>query len=468
MSASYNASWVLSIAPVLDLPPPRRLAALVALVPAIVAVVQLGRLHPDEVFQCLEPANFRAFGYGILAWEWQVGLRNWAVPGLFAWLLKLGAAIGIDDPQARRAWLEVPQYALHAAVLLAAYRLTARRVPAPFALASIPLVGLYGPVIHFAGRTMGESFSSAFLVLALERIDAARADRRWHLPALGGALLGLAVVTRYGSAVVVVAALLWLLATRQWKALALTAAGGSVVALGLGLLDLWTWGDLFHSLKKYVDFNLTSGQAAAQFGAEPAWFYLPHLGWLVLWAWPGLGLGLVRRAEGASLFAWCGLAYVAAISLTAHKEARFLYPGLVLLLVAATPPWLALLSRLAPKRGLTLLAASLAACVAILFFPSPFQPERPAQFRLVVKAARAATGLVLLNEGVWGAPGFFYLGKNIPWFPCDEAADGRFQQAMATPAFNRAVTWDDRALAELQAAGFKLLEADGQAKLLGR
>ncbi len=445
----------------------RLVATLVALVPAVVAVTQLGRLHPDEVFQVLEPANFRAFGFGILAWEWQVGLRNWAVPGLFAMLLKLGSAVGIEDPIARRTLLEVPQLALHVAMLLAVYRLTARRVSSNLAIASMVLVGLYGPVIHFAGRTMGESFSAAFLVIALERIDASL-QKPWHVAALGGALLGLAVVTRYGSAVMVIAALLWLVAHRAWKPLLFTTLGGLVVALALGGLDWATWDAPFHSLRKYVDFNLTSGQAAAQFGSEPGWFYLPLLGWLVLWAWPGLALGLKRPDEGSTLFGFCGLAYLVAISLTAHKEARFLYPGLVLLLVAATPPWLALLSRLAPKRAGVLLAASLAACVSILFFKSPFAPERPEQFRLVVKAGREATGLVIVNEGVWGAPGFFYLGKNIPWFPCDFAEDGRFVQAMATPTFNRAVIWDDRALEQLQQAGFAVLETQGQAKLLGR
>ena len=63
---------------------------------------------------------------------------------------------------------------------------------------------------------------------------------------------------------------------------------------------------------------------------------------------------------------------------------------------------------------------------------------------------------------------FFYLGKNIPWFPCDVPEDGRFGQAMAAPIFNRAVTWDDRALPELLASGFTVLKTDGQAKLLVR
>jgi N-dimethylarginine dimethylaminohydrolase len=86
----------------------------------------------------------------------------------------------------------------------------------------------------------------------------------------------------------------------------------------------------------------------------------------------------------------------------------------------------------------------------------------------VVAASRSATGLVLVNEGVWGSPGYFYLGKNIPWFVCDVPEDERFVHAMTTTTFNRAVTWDDRALAELRQAGFEVLETDGRAKLLGR
>lgn len=453
MPKEHRQSWIL--------------AAAVALVPAIVAIVQLGRLHPDEVFQTLEPANFKAFGYGVLAWEWQVGLRNWAVPGLFAWLLKLAAALGIEDPLARRAWLEVPQAALHWAMLLAVHRVVARRLAHRLALAAIPLAGLYGPVIHFAGRTMGESFSTAFLVIALERLDAAR-SRAWHVAATGGALLGLAVVARYGSAVMVLAALLWLLAVRAWKPLLFTVLGGLAVAAGLGILDWQTWGAPFHSLRKYLEFNVTSGQAAQQFGSEPWWFYLPHLGWLVLWAWAGLILAVRRRAEAASIFLVCGVAYVLAISITGHKEVRFLYPGLVLLLVAGLGPWLGWLSMIAESRQRLLVGASVAAGLAIVAVKSPFQPERPEQFRLVVHASRGATGLVIVNEGVWGAPGFFYLGKNIPWFPCDIPEDGRFQQAMASPTFNRAVIWDDRALVNLKAAGFEILEIDGPAKLLGR
>ncbi|OEJ88552.1 GPI mannosyltransferase 3 [Hanseniaspora osmophila] len=37
----------------------------------------------DEFWQCLEPAHYKAFGYGELTWEWKEGLRSYAFPFLF-------------------------------------------------------------------------------------------------------------------------------------------------------------------------------------------------------------------------------------------------------------------------------------------------------------------------------------------------------------------------------------------------
>src|SRR5688572_18114012 len=109
--------------------PPWRWLLVIAAIPGVLTVLQLGRLHPDEVYQYLEPANHKAFGYGILAWEWQqAGLRNWAIPGLLAFFLKLCGALGIDDPWKRRAVLELPQAALHLWMLYSAWRLAARRL----------------------------------------------------------------------------------------------------------------------------------------------------------------------------------------------------------------------------------------------------------------------------------------------------------------------------------------------------
>jgi len=440
----------------------------VAAVPGVLTLLQLGRLHPDEVYQYLEPANWRAFGYGILAWEWQqAGLRNWAIPGVFAWLLKLCAALGIDDPWKRRAVLELPQAALHLWMLYAAWRLAARRVNADVARWAIPMVGLYMPVLTFAGRTLGESFSAAFLVIGLEQLDREGEKRA---PLIGGAVLGLSVVARYGSAAAVIGAMLFLLARKRVRDFGLATAGGAAVALALGALDWATWGAPFHSLRAYLNFNVFSGQAAQQFGSDPFTIYLPYLAMLAPWVW----FGIPKKPSG--IFVAAGLAYLAAIFFTAHKEVRFIYPALVMLSVAGVGASLEVLA----KRGPALTAAACAASLAFFFFDTPLKPERPEQFRLTARAWPEATGYAVLPEGVWGAGGYFWLGKNIPWFTCDYPEDGRFQQAMTDPRFNRIVSWEPpstdpneqqrqvRLHAAFDAAGFKVLATDGAAKLYGR
>jgi phosphatidylinositol glycan class B len=47
-------------------------------------------LHPDEIFQCLEPA-WRMLGHdGIVSWEWRYGMRGWLLPSLMAGPVGLG------------------------------------------------------------------------------------------------------------------------------------------------------------------------------------------------------------------------------------------------------------------------------------------------------------------------------------------------------------------------------------------
>ncbi|MDY7228996.1 glycosyltransferase family 39 protein [Hyalangium rubrum] len=443
----------------------------VALAPAVIAVTQLGRIHPDEVYQVLEPAWHRAHGYGVLAWEWQDGLRNWAVPLLFSWLLRLASLLGLTHPQAYRALLELPQLALHGWMLLATYRYAERRAGQAAGLLATLLMGLYGPVLVFGGRTMSESFSAAFLVIALEALD--RRERLERAGLLGGLALGLAVVTRYGSAVVVLAALVWLGLAGRWRVLAFTCLGGLAVALGLGALDWSTWGSPFHSLLAYLRFNVFTNGAAQQFGAHPRGFYVPVLLTAIpLWVWLTAPLGLASlRRRAVSLPLFCAAVYVAAVSATPHKEERFLYPALVLLVLAAAPAiagWLMAPSRLERLRW----GGAALALVATVAPAASYPPQdlRADQFRAIVTATRdaRATGLLIVNEGLWGAGGFFYLGKNIPWLTCDWPHDWAFQRAIQDPAFNRAVTFEGRALPELQAAGFRVVGQVGRETMLAR
>ncbi|MFT3709509.1 MAG: mannosyltransferase [Archangium sp.] len=506
---------------------------LAALPAALHAVVLLGRLHPDEVYQSLEIALHRTWGFGVLPWEWLAppnvdpskpwGIRNWFVPLIFSTLLRMGDAIGIKTVMGRRVLLELPQFALHAAMLAAVWRLAFRRVGATGARWCLWLVALYAPLVWFGGRTMSESFSTAFLVWGLERLDARDVKPPWW--ALGGALLGFAQVTRYGSAAAILPAMAWLLWDRRWKTFAFATAGGLVVAVGLGALDFFTWGSWFHSLIDYFRFNVSSGAAAQAFGAAPWWLYLGRLliapfallGLAVslragrtrwpavavltvmlaitiyfatqpaLSAWqsnvsPFVGVLLLltvawlllRRDDEsrASIFLASALGYLAILSWTSHKEDRFVYPALVLLTVAGAPLFIAWLRAQTEPLVEGLGWIAIGAGVAFYLATSPLDVQRKEQFQLIARNAEATTGLVVMNEGLWGAPGYFYLGKNIPWCPCDFPHDGCFQAAARDARFNRGLYWsngprdgnrDAQTQAAFEAAGFHVAARSGAA-----
>ncbi|WP_223643860.1 glycosyltransferase family 39 protein [Corallococcus sp. EGB] len=443
----------------------------VALVPCVLAVRELGRIHPDEVFQALEPAYWRVHGYGVLAWEWRDGLRNWAVPGVLAAFLKVASGFGVTDPRVYRGVVALPQFALHAWSLWAVYRFAERRAGPWGGALAVLLVGLSAPVLLFAGRTLSESFSASFLLVAMEALDRPDGHAR-RAGLLGGAALGLAVVTRYPSALFVAAALGWLVIARRWRLLAFTCLGGGAVAAGLGLLDWGTWGTPFHSFRAYVDYNVLSGKAAAAFGASPPGFYWePMLQAVPLWAWAAVPLSLkpLLRWRTLSLPFTCAAVYTAVLLATPHKEERFLYPGLVVALLAAAAQLAAYLAA-RPWQGLRNGGAVLALALGFVHGRGyPSNDLRADQFRAIVRATRGdATGLLIVNEGLWGSGGFFYIGKNIPWRTCDWPHDAAFQASIHDRAFNRAVTFEGRALPELQAAGFRVVREVGRETILAR
>jgi hypothetical protein len=446
---------------------PERWAVLLALVPAVSAVAVLGRLHPDEVYQFLEPAFLKAHGYGVIAWEWQQGLRNWAAPLVLAAVLRSGSFLGLTDPWVARGLVAIPLWALQAWGLVSAVRMGRQRAgalggwTAAFALGCLPLF------VAAAGRTLGEALSAAFLLVAAEALSRDEQPRRSGI--LGGAALGLAFVVRYGSLPAVAAGLIWVAARRRWMAFAWTAVGLAVVLLALGALDWATWGAPWHSVRAWADFNVRSSGAARAFGTEPPGYYWPFL-WsqVPLWIWPALVLGAVwARPRFGPAGTMAALMFVAMVQ-TAHKEERFLYPVVVLLVAEAAPGLGALLERCRAtwQRGVI----ALAALVLTLHAALPTMDVRGDQFRAIVKATRPAgvTGLLVVNEGIWGAGGYFYIGKRIPWMVADWPRDGTFVVAMRDPTYNRAVTFDGRALAELQAAGFRIIGQEGRETILAR
>src|SRR4029453_15527529 len=145
----------------------------------------------------LEPAFARVHGYGLLAWEWKSGLRNWAVPLVLAAILRGGTWLGLTDPWVAGGLLRGPVWGAPGWGLVAAARLGRRRAGTLGGWVTVLAVAFLPLYVVVSGRTLGEALSAALLLVAAEALSRQENVRRSGV--LGGAALGLAFVVRYGS-----------------------------------------------------------------------------------------------------------------------------------------------------------------------------------------------------------------------------------------------------------------------------
>jgi GPI mannosyltransferase 3 len=150
----------------------------------------------------------------------------------------------------------------------------------------------------------------------------------------GGALLGLVFLLRIQLAPALVVVALW----TNWRGIRqrvpLMLAGAAVVLSLAGVLDCMTLGSPLVSVWRYIVYNVYYG-ASSTFGVEAWNFYL--LGELGVWGGAAATL-LPLAALGARrmpLLLAVALVILATHSLFAHKEYRFIYPAILLVMTSA-------------------------------------------------------------------------------------------------------------------------------------
>ncbi|KAL4458160.1 hypothetical protein ABPG75_013025 [Micractinium tetrahymenae] len=349
----------------------RALAASLAVRLAVALAIRTA-FAPDEYWQSLEVAHRVVFGYGHLTWEWAAGLRSYAHLLLFAGPYAVLRALHLDS-----AWavVRVPLLlqALAAAAtdlyVAATAALLFRRAVARWALAC-QLASWFNA--YCLGRTYSNSLEAALAAAGTyhwlrcrgSRAEAAlgsshgrpacrsrsggqrggsgrheeppaTAERRHQRAWL--ACAALSVVFRPSSALFwVLPAALELARQRSW---ALWVLLGDAALLGGGLLgaaalvDRVGYGRWVAVPWEFFRFNLLVG-ASAQYGGHPwHWNITQGLPTVAASLLPLLVAGLAwaggKEARLPALLAGWSLA---AYSLPAHKEFRFLLPALQLLM----------------------------------------------------------------------------------------------------------------------------------------
>jgi hypothetical protein len=414
-------------------------------------------LHPDEIFQYLEPAWRHLHGVGWRPWEYRVGLRSWVLPAYHgAWMVIL-SWMGVNGGAAAHGWLRL-HWALMGLVLVWAgwrggccvtraiqhaspLRLNAAAPVAGWqgGLLAAILVALWPTLIYFAPHTLSE-LPSMFLIVwgyvwAAEAVEeegegAVRRARWAGLSLSAGACLRVA-----NAPLVLVPLLLLLTRRRRREALELVMATVPIVAV-FGLVDWFTWGQFLHSFVTYLDYNLLQGRAVEHGAVQRTW-YLAQLrdrlgaGFALLVLPPLTAL----RATWPWLLGAGGL--LGYLATQAHQEERFLVVMWPLLLIAAAGWAGAWIARGGRPRWLVCAAAVVALLIRNLVGTLEM-PTHDYSNRFGIYAGQAwvgrqadATG-VLVDGWIGLSGGYLSTGVSIPTVTFAPAL-------LSNPVFNYAV-----------------------------
>jgi GPI mannosyltransferase 3 len=284
--------------------------------------------HPDEVYQTLEPAHRLAFGYGVISWEWRDGIRSWIFPGVLAVIMRLTDWIGAGSTG----------YLLSIRILLSLSSVIAIW----FAYAWIKLTrsvteALFGAfacavwydLVAYSPHALTEVVATPFLLMGLYLGNISDDTKRPRLCLFAGAFAcGLAMSLRIQLLPAVLAIFVFISRKRTKPELAMTALGLLIPLAVFGFSDAIAWGHPFQSFYRYFWENAVQGKSL-HYGTAPWYWYigdlLVRLGPLFILAFIG-----ARRNRR--------LAFVVAVilvshSVLSHKESRFLYPALPLIII---------------------------------------------------------------------------------------------------------------------------------------
>jgi hypothetical protein len=292
----------------------------------LVSAIPFSALHPDEIWQYLEPAYKLIDGHAVVTWDQRAGLRSWLLPEVLAVPMYLGHLLS-PRSEAHLFAVRLSMAALSLLIVWAAYRL-GKAVSPTHALIAAFATAAWSELVYMAPRALTDSVSASLFAggAALLLTRNKRSDY------LAGLLLGLAFVVRIQTAPAI--AVLVLFTLPEWKARWLRLLAGGLVALALdSVANLLMGAPPALWIVKNFTINFIEHKSAS-FGVSSPWAYpLDLFNRWNLFIVPLLFLAVLAAKKYPSLLA-AAVVHMAVHSLIPHKEWRFdfLFHVLVVLL----------------------------------------------------------------------------------------------------------------------------------------
>ncbi|BFZ63935.1 glycosylphosphatidylinositol anchor biosynthesis [Saitoella coloradoensis] len=289
--------------------------------------------QPDEFYQSLEVAHKIAFGYGYITWEWDEGIRNPLHPAIFAALYKVLDIFRIDTPDVVVVAPKVLQGVFAAVGDLYTFGLGRMMFGERVGRWTLFCTVTSSWNCFSYTRTFSNSLETVLTACAMYHWPSSQSTKTGGSAVLALLLAAVACVMRPTNA------LLWvwlgghlMLTSPRRVSFMVQAAFLGALAIGVNfVVDSLYYQRPVFTPYNFLQFNLVEGLSGF-YGSSPWHYYLTQGLPLLLTAFlPFTVVGLVRyaSAEHVGLVGWV----VGSYSVIGHKEWRFLYPLLPLLLV---------------------------------------------------------------------------------------------------------------------------------------
>jgi hypothetical protein len=290
--------------------------------------------NPDEVYQTVEQAYRLLTNHGFLTWEYFYGIRSPIIPAFLALIIKSSWGLGLDSVETFIA-LRLTMAALSLVIILCAYTWGQRSALPGAGLLAGGLVAVWPDLVFYSSHPLSDVIGAAFLLPGIclaETPDEVqpRAARIFWV----AVLLSAASILRFQfgpTAVLVLGLLVW----PAWRTRLVPAVLGGIIPLLIGTIADWiSLGRPLQSI--WLNFLVNwSYEASAVFGTAPWYAYFGKLA--VMWggAIPFVaGAALLGVARGR-LIAIAAISLLLTLVIVPHKEYRFLYPMIPLVLALA-------------------------------------------------------------------------------------------------------------------------------------
>jgi len=283
----------------------------------------------DEIFSSLEPAHHLAYGYGIVAWEWREGVRSWVFPAFLAGVMRATDWMGPGSLGYLRA-ITILLSLVSLTTVWFGYAWAKRSGGNAAAMIAAGACATWYDLVYFAPKAFNEVMATNLLLpgLYLGMYGDGLAEKKRLF--LAGLFLGLAVSGRIQLAPAVCFAVLYF-CHRNWRRRAPAIFAGLLLpVVAFGLVDAITWSYPFQSFLRYLWITFVENKSAL-YGTEPWYWYLLQVAvrFLPLFLLAIVG---VRRSP---FLGWVVFIILASHSIIPHKELRFIYPAMPIVITLA-------------------------------------------------------------------------------------------------------------------------------------